>query len=46
MATGIQYSYFILRRRNNYDSINLKIAVEKFFTNHLEVTLNGVENHF
>ena len=43
MATGTNTVTLFLRRRNNYDSINLKIAVEKFFTNHLEVTLNGVE---
>ena len=43
MATNTKTVTLFLRRRNNYDSINLKIAVEKFFTNHLEVTLNGVE---
>lgn len=43
MATGTNTVTLFLRRRNNYDSINLKIAVEKLFTNHLEVTLNGVE---
>ncbi len=43
MATGTNTVTLFLRRRNSYDSINLKIAVEKFFTNHLEVTLNGVE---
>ena len=43
MATGTNTVTLFLRRRNNYDSINLKIAVEKFFTNHLEVTLNSVE---
>ena len=43
MATGTNTVTLFLRRRNNYDSINLKIAVEKFFANHLEVTLNGVE---
>lgn len=43
MATGTNTVTLFLRRRNNYDSINLRIAVEKFFANHLEVTLNGVE---
>ena len=43
MATGTNTVTLFLRRRNNYDSINLKIAVEKFFANHLEVTLNSVE---
>uniref|UniRef100_UPI0035AEA00D restriction endonuclease subunit S n=1 Tax=Cloacibacterium sp. TaxID=1913682 RepID=UPI0035AEA00D len=43
MATGTNTVTLFLRRRNNYDSINLKIAVEKFFANHLEVTLNCVD---
>jgi type I restriction enzyme M protein len=43
MATGTNTVTLFLRRRNNYESINLKIAVEKFFTNHQDVTLNGVE---
>ena len=32
-----------LRRRNNYVSKNLKIAVDKFFKDSQDVTLNGVE---
>lgn len=43
MATGTNTVTLFLRRRNNYESINLKIAVEKFFTNHQDVTLNGIE---
>ena len=43
MATGTNTVTLFLRRRNNYEIINLKIAVEKFFTNHQDVTLNGVE---
>lgn len=43
MATGTNTVTLFLRRRNNYESINLKIAVEKFFTNYQDVTLNGVE---
>lgn len=43
MATGTNTVTLFLRRRNNYDSINLKIAVEKFFTDYQDVTLNGVE---
>ncbi|MDR3273311.1 MAG: restriction endonuclease subunit S, partial [Flavobacteriaceae bacterium] len=31
------------RRRNNYDCINLKKSVERFFTNLQDVTLNGIE---
>jgi type I restriction enzyme M protein len=33
-----------LRRRNNYDSINLRKSVDVFFTTLLDVTLNGIEN--
>lgn len=43
MATGTNTVTMFLRRRNNYDSVNLKIAIEKFFTDHRDVTLNGVE---
>lgn len=43
MATGTNTVTLFLRRRNNYDSINLKKAVEKFFTTLLDVTLNGIE---
>lgn len=43
MATGTNTVTLFLRRRNNYDSINLKIAIDKFFTDLQDVTLNGVE---
>lgn len=43
MATGTNTVTLFLRRRNNYESINLKIAVNNFFTNFHDVTLNGVE---
>jgi len=43
MATGTNTVVLFLRRRNNYDSINLKKAVEKFFNDHKDVTLNGIE---
>ncbi|AWO00210.1 restriction endonuclease subunit S [Chitinophaga alhagiae] len=43
MATGTNTVTLFLRRRNNYDSINLKIAINKFFTDLQDVTLNGVE---
>lgn len=43
MATGTNTVTLFLRRRNNYESKNLKIAVEKFFTDFQDVTLNGVE---
>ncbi len=44
MATGTNTVVLFLRRRNNYEHINLKIAVERFFTTHRDVTLNGIEN--
>lgn len=43
MATGTNTVTLFLRRRNNYESKNLKIAVDKFFTDFQDVTLNGVE---
>ena len=43
MATDVKTKVLFLRRRNNYESINLKIAVEKFFTDFQDVTLNGIE---
>ncbi|MDP2384747.1 MAG: N-6 DNA methylase [Bacteroidota bacterium] len=43
MATGTNTVTLFLRRRNNYESINLKIAVKKFFTALQDVTLNGIE---
>jgi type I restriction enzyme M protein len=43
MATGTNTVVLFLRRRNNYASINLKKAMEKFFTDHKDITLNGVE---
>jgi type I restriction enzyme M protein len=43
MATGTNTVTLFLRRRNNYESANIKIAVEKFFTNFQDVTINGIE---
>lgn len=43
MATGTNTVVLFLRRRNNYDHINLQKAVGKFFTTHKDVTLNGLE---
>ena len=43
MATGTNTVTLFLRRRNNYESINLKIAVTTFLTNLQDVTLNGIE---
>ncbi|MBI2257868.1 MAG: N-6 DNA methylase [Flavobacteriia bacterium] len=43
MATNTKTVTLFLRRRNNYDSINLKIAIEKLFASLQDVTLNGIE---
>ncbi len=43
MATGTNTVTLFMRRRNNYDSINLKIAIKKFFVIYQDVTLNGIE---
>ncbi len=43
MATGTNTVTLFLRRRNNYESANLKIAVEKFLNDFQDVTLNGIE---
>ncbi|MBF4515089.1 restriction endonuclease subunit S [Flavobacterium sp. ANB] len=43
MATNTSTVTLFLRRRNNYESANLKIAVEKFFNIFQDVTLNGIE---
>lgn len=43
MATGTNTVVLFLRRRNNYDSINLRKSVDKIFTDYKDVTLNGVE---
>lgn len=44
MATGTNTVVLFLRRRNNYDSINLRKSVDSFFTSLSDVTLNGVES--
>ena len=46
MATGTNTVALFLRRRNNYDSINLKESVERFFMNFQDITLNGIERPF
>ncbi len=43
MATSIKTNILFLRRRNNYQSSNLKNAVTVFFTTLLDVTTNGIE---
>lgn len=43
MATGTNTVVLFLRRKNNYECINLKKSVGKFFANFSDVTLNGIE---
>lgn len=43
MATGTNTVTLFLRRRNNYESINLKASVKHFFGTFTDVTLNGIE---
>jgi len=44
MAIGTNTVTLFLRRRNNYDSINLRKSVKKFLIDNHDVTLNTVEN--
>ncbi|MBU1758075.1 N-6 DNA methylase [Patescibacteria group bacterium] len=46
MATNTSTVTLFLRRRNNYDWQNISTAVEKFFSNLKDVTVNGIENVF
>ncbi|MCL1948024.1 MAG: restriction endonuclease subunit S [Chitinivibrionia bacterium] len=43
MATGTNTVVLFLRRRNNYDTINLQKSVERFFEDWQDVTRNGIE---
>ncbi|KAA6323926.1 hypothetical protein EZS27_026686, partial [termite gut metagenome] len=43
MATGTNTVVLFLRRKNNYESINLKKSVERFFNDWQDVTRNGIE---
>lgn len=43
MATGTNTVTLFLRRRNNYESSNLRVSVDKFFSALQDVTLNGIE---
>lgn len=43
MATGTNTVVLFLRRRNNYDCINLQKSVDKFFADKTDVTINGIE---
>lgn len=44
MATGTNTVTLFLRRRNNYESKNLKISVDKFFTDFQDLTVKFGEN--
>lgn len=46
MATGTSTVVLFLRRKNNYEWENIQSSVEKFFQNHKDVTVNGIENIF
>ena len=43
MATGTNTVTLFLRRRNNYEHLNIKASVERFATNLQDVTINGIE---
>lgn len=43
MATGTNTVVLFLRRRNNYECINLQKSVDKFFTDFIDVTINQIE---
>ncbi|MDR1199006.1 MAG: N-6 DNA methylase, partial [Prevotellaceae bacterium] len=43
MATGTNTVVLFLRRRNNYDSMNLRKSVARFFDDYQDVTRNGIE---
>ena len=46
MATGTNTVVLFLRRRNNYECINLQKDVEKFFRDFKDVTINNIETPF
>ncbi|MEQ1557925.1 MAG: restriction endonuclease subunit S [Methyloglobulus sp.] len=46
MATGTNTVTLFLRRRNNYDSINIKASVIKAIADVKDVTINGIEKPF
>ncbi|MDR2066174.1 MAG: restriction endonuclease subunit S, partial [Prevotellaceae bacterium] len=43
MATGTNTVVLFLRRRSNYDSINLRKSIDRFFDDFRDVTRNGIE---
>lgn len=44
MATGTNTVVLFLRRRNNYDCVNLQKSVEKFFSTHTDGSINNIEH--
>ncbi len=46
MATGTNTVILFLCRRTNYEWENIQSSVEKFFQNHKDTTINGIENVF
>ena len=46
MATGTNTVTLFLRRRNNYDSVNIKASVIKAVADVKDVTINGIEKPF
>ncbi len=46
MATGTNTVTLFLRRRNNYDSVNIKASVAKAVAGAKDVTINGIEKPF
>lgn len=44
MATGTNTVVLFLRRKNNYESINLRQSIDKFVTTMNDVTINGIEH--
>ena len=43
MATNTNTVVLFLRRKNNYECINLEKSVDKFFSHHADVTINSIE---
>lgn len=44
MATGTNTVVLFLRRRNNYEYVNLQKSVDKFFNTHTDGSINGIEH--
>ncbi len=46
MATGTNTVTLFLRRRNNYESINIRKSIEKAVADAKDLTINGIEKSF